>query len=156
LYHTKNEWELIAESIDFVDAFSKKYNANMVCAYDEFGDIKKFDPNGDLVKLFRSKIHQQTNSTYIFSGSFESVMQNMFVSSKAPFYRLARIIHLEYMEEEPLAAYLKTRFKQLKIKLPVHYPVEIVINEKKFSTHEQNHTIISHPLSHHPGGNDLV
>ncbi len=124
--NTKSEWELMAESIDFVDAFSKKHNVKMVCAYDEFGDIKKFDPKGDLVKLFRSKIQQQTNSTYIFSGSFESVMQNMFVSSKAPFYRLARIIHLEYMEEEPLAAYLKTRFKQLKIKSPAEYPEEIV------------------------------
>jgi len=124
--NSKDEWELISESIDFVDEFSKKHKAKMICAYDEFGDIIKFDPKGDLVKLFRSKIQQQTNSTYIFSGSFESVMQNMFVSSKAPFYRLARIIHLEYMEEEPLAAYLKTRFKQLKIKLPVHYPEGIV------------------------------
>lgn len=122
---SKNEWELIAESIDFVDTFSKKHKAKMICAYDEFGDIKKFDPKGDLVKLFRSKIQQQTNSTYIFSGSFESVMQNMFVSSKAPFYRLARIIHLEYMEKEPLIAYLKTAFKQLKIKLPAEYPEKI-------------------------------
>ena len=124
--NTKSEWELMAESIDFVDTFSKKHNANMICAYDEFGDIKKFDPKGDLVKLFRSKIQQQTNSTYIFSGSFESVMQNMFVSSKAPFYRLARIIHLDYMERGVLVEYLDNRFKQLKIKLPVHYPADIV------------------------------
>ena len=123
--NTKNEWELIAESIDFVDTFSKKHNAKMICAYDEFGDIKEFDPKGDLVKLFRSKIQHQTNSTYIFSGSYESVMQNMFVSSKAPFYRLARIIHLGYMEKEPLVAYLKTGFKQLKIKLPAEYSEKI-------------------------------
>jgi len=122
----KNEWELMAESIDFVDTFSKKHNANMICAYDEFGDIKKFDPKGDLIKLFRSKIQKQSNSTYIFSGSFESVMQKMFVSSKAPFYRLARIIHLEYMEKKPLVAYLKTGFKRLKINLPDEYPEKIV------------------------------
>ena len=124
--NTKNEWELLSESIDFVDDFSKKHKTKMVCAYDEFGDIKKFDPKGDLVKLFRSKIQQQTYSTYIFSGSFESVMQNMFVSSKAPFYRLARIIHLEYMEKEILVANLKSRFIKLKIKLPGDYVKKMV------------------------------
>jgi len=34
----------------------------------------------------------------------------MFVSSKAPFYRLARIIHLGYMEKEPLIADMKGFF----------------------------------------------
>jgi len=123
---TKSEWELISESIDFVDGFSKKHKTKIICAYDEFGDINKFDPNGNLVKLFRSKIQQQTNSTYIFSGSYESVMQNMFVSSKSPFYRLARIIHLDYMESGVLVEYLKNKFKQLKIGLPAHYHNDIV------------------------------
>lgn len=123
---SKNEWELIAESIDFVDAFSKKHKSRMVCAYDEFGDIRKFDPKGNLVKLFRSKIQLHTHSTYIFSGSYESVMQNMFISSKAPFYRMARIIRLGYIEAPPLISYLETRFKALKIDFPKTFPDEIV------------------------------
>ncbi|RLD55830.1 MAG: hypothetical protein DRJ05_12325 [Bacteroidetes bacterium] len=123
---SKNQWELLAESIDFVDAFGKKHKTKMICAYDEFGDIKKFDPKGDLVKLFRSKIQQQSNTTYIFSGSYETVMQNMFVSSKAPFYRLARIIHLEYMEKGVLVANLAKKSKELEIKLSAKYIEEIV------------------------------
>lgn len=71
--NTKNEWDLISESIDFVDAFSKKHNSKMICAYDEFGDIGKFDPKGNLVKLFRSKIQQHAHSTYIFSELAEGV-----------------------------------------------------------------------------------
>ncbi|MCD6565764.1 MAG: ATP-binding protein [Bacteroidales bacterium] len=124
--NTKNEWDLISESIDFVDAFSKKHNSKMICAYDEFGDIGKFDPKGNLVKLFRSKIQQHTHSTYIFSGSYESVMQNLFISNKSPFYRLARIIHLSYVEKEPLCNYLKKRFTQIKIKITKSYPEQIV------------------------------
>ena len=60
----------------------------------------------------------QSNATYIFSGSMESVMKNMFVTSKSPFYRLARIIKLGYMEKEPWIKYLGKGFKQLKIVFP--------------------------------------
>jgi len=121
----KNETELIAESIDFVDNYAKKHNAKIVCAYDEFGDIKKFDSKENLIKMFRSKIQHQTHSTYIFSGSLESVMNNMFVSSKAPFYRLTRIIRLRYMEKSPWVKYLKKMFKKLNFTIPANYPDEI-------------------------------
>ncbi len=122
----KNEWELISDSIDFVDGFSKKHNKNMICAYDEFGDIQKFVTKGNLVKLFRSKIQQHTNSTYIFSGSYESVMQSMFVNRKSPFYRLARIIRLEYIKEEPLVQHLASRLAGLNILLPENYIASVV------------------------------
>jgi len=122
----KDSWELLSESIDFVDSFAKKHSAQMICAYDEFGDIKKFDPKGDLIKMFRSKIQQHTNSSYIFSGSYESVMQNMFVSSKAPFYRLAHIIHLDYLEKDHIVKHLKNKFKKSKIHLPDNYVEDIV------------------------------
>lgn len=122
---TKDEWELVSESIDFVDNFAKKHNAKMICAYDEFGDIKKFDSKENLVKLFRSKIQLQSNATYIFSGSMESVMKNMFVTSKSPFYRLTRIIKLGYMEKGPWVKYLANGFKKLKIDYPENYPENV-------------------------------
>jgi uncharacterized protein len=123
---TKNEWELISESIDFVDGFSKKHHKKTVCAYDEFGDIGKFDPKGSLVKLFRSKIQQHKNCTYIFSGSYETVMKNMFISSKSPFYRLARIIRLGFLDKGILSNHLDDRFKQLKISVPNSFSEKIV------------------------------
>ncbi len=108
-----NEWELISGSIDFVDAFTKKQGKKMVCAYDEFGDIGKFDKKDDLVKLFRAKIQGHQHTTYIFSGSYESVMHHMFVSNKSPFYRMAHIIRLGYLESKPLVASLESRFTKL-------------------------------------------
>ncbi len=115
--NTKDEWELISESIEFVDAFSKKHKKQMICAYDEFGDIGKY-PNGkELVKLFRSKIQQHQNSTYIFSGSYESVMNQMFVDSKSPFHRMTRIIKIGYIEQSILVKSLEERFDRIKIKV---------------------------------------
>lgn len=124
--NTINPWELVSESIDFVDAFSKKHSTQMICAYDEFGDIDKFDTKQNLTKLFRSKMQHHSNTAYIFSGSYESVMQNMFVTSKSPFYRMAKIIHLGYIGKENLTAYFNKTAKQLELKLSDLYFEEVM------------------------------
>lgn len=98
----------------------------MVCAYDEFGDIARFDPKGNLIKLFRSKIQHHTHSAYIFSGSYESVMQNLFVTVNSPFHRFARIIKLKYLDEKPLHTYLSTRFSDIGINVPDNYSQEMI------------------------------
>lgn len=124
--NTKDEWELISESIEFVDAFSKKHKKQMICAYDEFGDIGKYPNGNELVKLFRSKIQQYQNSTYIFSGSYESAMNQMFVDSKSPFYRMTRIIKIGYIEQSILVKSLEQRFHKIKIKVSKSFVKNIV------------------------------
>jgi len=122
----KNPWELIGESIDFVDSFAARHKRRMICAYDEFGDIRKFDPKGKLVKLFRSKIQHHENTSYIFSGSYESVMNQMFMSRQSPFYRSARIIRLGYLERTTLVVYVKKKFSDLGYELPGSFAENLV------------------------------
>lgn len=122
----KDKWELITESIDFVDNFSEKHNRQIICAYDEFGDISKYPEGKELVKLFRSKMQRHQNSTYIFSGSYESVMNQMFVDSKAPFHRMTRIIKLGYIDQNLLVNSLSGRFEKLKINLNKSFVNKIV------------------------------
>ncbi len=88
-----DEWSLLIESLRLIDKFAAEHQKNMVCGFDEFGDIEKLD--GDrIVKLFRSVIQLQNHSSYIFAGSHESVMTRIFISRSSPFLRFARIIHL--------------------------------------------------------------
>ncbi len=99
-----NTWSLLRESIHFIDDFSKKHGRQIICAFDEFGDIRKLD--GDkIVKLFRSIIQNQNNASYIFSGSYESVMDAMFVKKNSPFFRFARIINLDFIEKKKFLEY---------------------------------------------------
>jgi len=96
----RDEFQLIQDSIDFIDRFALQNNKNIIAGLDEFGELPKL--NGEkLVKLFRSKLQLQKNSTYIFSGSCESVMSQIFISTKSPFYRFARIINLHYIDKRP-------------------------------------------------------
>jgi AAA+ ATPase superfamily predicted ATPase len=110
----QDKWELFSESIDFIEAYPKKHNNRMVCAFDEFGDLNKF--NGDsLVKLIRSKIQLHENAVYLFSGSYESVMDSLFVNPKSPFYRFARIINLGYINTSEFKKYIVKTLEQNKI-----------------------------------------
>jgi AAA+ ATPase superfamily predicted ATPase len=123
---SKDKWELIGESIDFVNNFSKKHNASIICAYDEFGDIGKFDPGGNLIKLFRSKIQRHNHASYIFSGSYESVMQNMFITSKSPFYRMVKIMRIGYLDKETVTTYFNRQAKKAGFQLHEDYFNKVV------------------------------
>ncbi len=112
--HQENNWELLGNSIDFIDQFAKKHNKRMVCTFDEFGDISKFDGN-KTAKLIRSKFQQHTNTSYIFSGSYESVMSNLFIEKKSPFYGFAQIINLAEIENEKFLAFYISQLKKHQI-----------------------------------------
>jgi hypothetical protein len=99
-----NEWGLLQDSIKFIDQFASRHGVSIICAFDEFGDVGKLD--GDkIVKLFRSEIQTQQNASYLFSGSYESVMNSMFIKKNSPFFRFARIIHLDFIEKETFIKY---------------------------------------------------
>jgi AAA+ ATPase superfamily predicted ATPase len=97
--------DLLADSINMIDKYAIKHNKKMLAAFDEFGDIKKLD-GVHIVKLFRSVIQTQQNTAFIFTGSYESVMSELFVSKNAPFYRMTRIIELGNISREDFLPYL--------------------------------------------------
>ena len=120
-----NEWLVLEQSIDFVDQFAKKHNKKMICAFDEFGDIEKLD--GDrIVQLFRSKIQQHKHTAYLFSGSYESVMQSMFVKKNAPFFRFARIIDLGPIKQDEFKKYYKRTLRKYQIAIDDNFIDQIL------------------------------
>lgn len=112
----KNSDKLLSASVDFIDKFASKNNKKIVCGFDEFGDLQKLDGK-EIIKLFRSKIQLQKNAAYIFSGSYESVINDLFISSKSPFYRFARVIKLGCIEKNLFKKYLMNVFSNLNIKI---------------------------------------
>lgn len=63
------------------------------------------------MKLFRSVIQLQKNTVYIFTGSYESIMNELFVSKNAPFYRMARIIELGNISHDDFLPYIQKTIK---------------------------------------------
>jgi len=110
----QDELNLLSESIDFIEEFAAKYKKQIICGFDEFGDIEKL--NGDeIVKLFRAKIQLQQQTAYIFSGSQESVMERIFITTKSPFYRFARVIHINEINPGIFKKYIRKEFEKIDI-----------------------------------------
>jgi len=110
----QDEWEQLKNSIAFIDEFAKKHKKEICFAFDEFGDINKLDGD-DIVKLFRSLIQKQENSVYIFTGSYESIMNQLFVTEKSPFYRMVKIIEPRFLKEDICREFIENKFKLLGI-----------------------------------------
>ena len=107
-------WEQLRSSLRFIETFALKYNKKICFAFDEFGDIEKLD-GIEILKLFRGIIQNQKQSVYIFSGSYESVMNKIFVTSKSPFYRMVKIIEPGFVKKEDLIKFTEKKFRKLNI-----------------------------------------
>jgi Cdc6-like AAA superfamily ATPase len=107
-------WEQLRSSLRFIETFALKYNKKICFAFDEFGDIEKLDGT-EIIKLFRGIIQNQKQSVYIFSGSFESVMNKIFVTSKSPFYRMVKIVEPGFVKKEDLIKFTEKIFRKLNI-----------------------------------------
>ena len=111
-----DEWANFEDSIDFINDFADKASKKIFFAFDEYGDTLKYDASQEIIKMMRSKIQSQSSACYLFSGSYESVMQTLFVDSKSPFYRLARVINLGYLGFDELKNYMVKKLASYEIK----------------------------------------
>ncbi len=102
--------------MNLIDHYAAKNKKKMLAAFDEFGDIKKLDGE-HIVKLFRSVIQLQQNTTFLFSGSYESVMSELFISRNSPFYRMTRIIELGNISNQDFEIYLARVFAENNISI---------------------------------------
>jgi AAA+ ATPase superfamily predicted ATPase len=122
----KDDFDVLTQSIDFIETFAGKFNKRIVCGFDEFGDLEKLD-GSDIVKLFRSKLQLQKNTSFIFSGSYESVMNRLFLNSKSPFYRFSRIIQPGMIDKEIFEEYLTEKFELLEIPITAQ-PIKRILD----------------------------
>jgi len=108
LEHLENdtdEVELFLHSLDMVDKIATKKNTNIKFIFDEFQDIANLADKNILEQL-RSVVQHHENVTYIFLGSIESMMTNIFESKSSPFFHFARIMPLGGLDIKELGDYI--------------------------------------------------
>jgi len=108
-----DESTLLNQTLDFPEKFARSKKKKLVFAIDEFGDLKNW--NSQLMKKLRAKFQQHRWVTYIFSGSRESVMKELFTSKAYAFYGFGKIVEMGPLPQEDLSRYIsavlkKTRF----------------------------------------------
>jgi len=84
----------LREIFDYLKSSEKRCHI----AIDEFQQIAEYPEKG-VEALLRSHIQFMPNVNWIFAGSKQHVMQEMFLSAKRPFYQSTQIISLERIDK---------------------------------------------------------
>jgi hypothetical protein len=80
----------------------------LIVVMDEFQDI--FRISAGLDRMLRAVMQNQKNITYIFMGSSESMIRNIFEKKESPFYRFGSLMTLPKISEEKFREFLEERF----------------------------------------------
>lgn len=120
-----DNYELLGNCLDFIERFSVRHKKRMVCVFDEFGDIKKLD-DGRLVELFKSRIRKHINTSYFFTGSYESVMSSLFEEAQSPFNRFATKLRIGEIDEQDFMTFYERQFGYYHIPFPDKLVIRIL------------------------------
>ena len=86
-------------------------------AIDEFQQIAEYPENG-VEALLRSHIQFLPNVNFIFAGSKHHLMQEMFTSSKRPFYQSTQPLTIGSIQRDEYASFATGHFAKRNVKLP--------------------------------------
>ena len=82
-------------------------NDRLIVVFDEFQEIKAIDKNLD--RVLRSIIQLHKNINYLFLGSQESMMREIFEKKKSPFFHFGQLLNLDKIPYEDFKLYLYDR-----------------------------------------------
>ncbi len=85
-------------TLDEIFAYIRKSGQECYIAFDEFQQITEYPQKG-IEALLRTHVQQCPNIRFIFSGSKQHLMSEMFTSPKRPFFRSTEKMSLDVIEE---------------------------------------------------------
>jgi hypothetical protein len=124
-----NEKIILEELMNILSKYSQK--RKLVIAFDEFQEVANYTEEG-FEKRLRSFIQQHSNICYLFSGSQQHLITEMFNSNNRAFYKLAESFPLGKIETKNYIPWVQNLFSRKNIHLPAELIEEIVA---KFENH---------------------
>ena len=107
---TDNGTTAIEDVLNTIQKVSTPQN-KLIVVFDEFQSILEIDKNMD--KQLRSIMQEQTGINYIFLGSQESMMTDIFERVKSPFYHFGMLMRLNKIPYEDFKSYIADRMKDV-------------------------------------------
>ena len=97
-------------TLDEIFRYIEQSEKQFIITIDEFQQITKY-PEKNIEALLRSHIQRLSKATFIFAGSEQTLLQEMFISSKRPFYQSAEIMNLEPIKENTYIEFVSNMFR---------------------------------------------
>ena len=104
-------YNALAKSLELAEKLALKYNQRWVMIYDEIGELQHLDEQS--IRVMRSVIQHHQHVSYLFAGSQESLMNNIFISNRGAFYRFGIIYQLAELELKDVVEFFHTNLNNV-------------------------------------------
>ena len=104
-------------TLEEIFKYLAKADKPCIVAIDEFQQIAEYQEKG-VEALLRSYIQFLPNVNIIFAGSKQHLMQEMFTSSKRPFYQSTQLLTIGPVDREAYACFAVGHFAKHGVQLP--------------------------------------
>lgn len=138
LSEPKQYEKAIPQLLNFLDQQTIK----TVIAIDEFQQILTY-PEKNVEAILRSTMQQLKNVTFIFCGSNQTMMQQIFNSAKRPFYASCNSINLQKIDYDLYKKFIQSTFSKYKYKIE-NTEIETILNYTNLHTYHTQ--ILCHML----------
>jgi len=134
-FEAVNEKIILEELMNILSKYSQK--RKLVIAFDEFQEVASYTEEG-FEKRLRSFTQQHSNICYIFSGSQQHLITEMFNSNNRAFYKLAESFPLDKIETKNYIPWVQNLFSRKSVNLPAELIEEIVVRFENHPMYIQN------------------
>jgi len=100
----------LEDVLNLIDRLGKVHKKPVVIL-DEFQEVFRIDRN--MIRQLRSIMQAHQNCNYVFLGSQESMIREIFEKKKSPFYHFGIVFFLDKIPEKYFLEFLKTRIDPL-------------------------------------------
>ncbi len=112
-YSSASEYEVTLSSLLM---FLDELGTDIYLAFDEFQSIASYE-EGNAEAMLRTMIQPMKNIHFIFSGSNKHMMNEIFHSSKRPFFASTRIMSLSAIPADSYSRFIGEKFAESKRKI---------------------------------------
>jgi len=134
-FEAVNEKIILEELMNILLKYSQKHK--LVVAFDEFQEVANYTEEG-FEKRLRSLIQQHSKICYVFAGSQQHMITEMFNSNKRAFYKLAESFPLKKIETKEYIPWIQNLFRRKKLHLPAEFVERIVETFENHPMYIQN------------------
>ena len=105
-----NASTLLEDALGLIESIGDE-KRRLIVVFDEFQEIMQLDKGID--KKLRAIMQEQRNVNFVFLGSQESMMTEIFEKVKSPFYHFGQLMYLKKIPYEDFLAYLVNGFQAI-------------------------------------------
>lgn len=103
--------EKLCRQLDEFETINIKQNKRTVIFLDEFQDILKYNED-EILNILRATFQKHTTITYIFAGSIEKLMYEIFEKHSSAFYKFGIVLEIDVFDKEDLVSDVIRIFKE--------------------------------------------